>query len=204
MPFVPATNTVMAEMRYIWIGQKCENTLYFYNSSGWSLSTMATLATQLFTWWGTALKAQQVALCALNEIYITDLTTNTSPTHSYVPASGNVGTNAGTSVPNNVAVCVSLRTAARGRSARGRNYVLGLPTTAVVNSGITAANKNAIEATYQALVSGASPTTGILSVVSRYENNAPRATALVRPVVSAVIVDDYPDSQRRRLPGRGT
>lgn len=204
MAFVPAANTVMAELRYIWNQQKVENTLYFYEGAGWTPASMSALAVELFNWWSANVKAQQSNQITLNEVYITDLASNTSPTHSYVPASGNVGSAAAASVPNNVALCISLRTGARGRSARGRNYVPAIPATNITANVWGAAVITAIEGAYQALASGSFPTQGQLSVVSRYENNAPRATAVVRPVISAVCVDNYADSQRRRLPGRGT
>jgi len=204
MAFIPAANTVQAELRYVWNQQKCENVLNFYDASGWTLGAMATLATDLFAWWTAHLKPIQSNTAVLNEIYITDLTTNTSPTHSYVPAGANAGSSGNASVPNSVAMCVSLRTAARGRTARGRNYVLGLQQVAVTANIWAPTTIAAVEAGYQALASGASPTPGVLAIVSRYENNVPRAAAVVRPVISAVVVDNIIDNQRRRLPGRGT
>lgn len=204
MAFVPAPNTVMVELRFVWNQQKVENTLYFYDVAGWTLASMTSLATEVFNWWAANIRPSLSVQITLNEVYVTDLASNVSPTFSLVPASGNVGGSANPSVPNNVAMCISLRTGARGRTARGRNYIPGIQLAALTANIWAPATITTMENAYNALASGAFPTQGQLAVVSRYENNLPRATAVVRPVISAVVVDNIADSQRRRLPGRGT
>ncbi len=99
-------------------------------------------------------------------------------------------------LPGNVAFCVSLRSALAGRRFRGRKYFSGLGEGDVTANAWGAPQRdallNAIDDLRAALVTNGTP----LSIFS------PTGLTLV-PVVAAVAVDLYVDSQRRRLTGRG-
>jgi hypothetical protein len=204
MEYVPVDRAAQFELRYLWDTERVENVLYFYESTGWTVSSMTTTAQALFNWWATNLRPLQPSNLILNEVYATDLTTQTSSTASFVPASGNVGTSASASMPNNVALAVSFRTANRGRSGRGRNYFPGLTEATVSVNEVSATTVTAIENAYKLLLNGTWAGGGGWSVVSRYTNGQPRANGLVQPVINAVVVDATVDSMRRRLPKRGT
>lgn len=204
MPFVPAANTAMAELRYQWNEQQVENTLYFEASASLSLTLMETLANDLSAWWQAGLRAQQVPDLQLREIFITNLTTNTSPTFSLTDGLPLSGGKLGDGVPNNCALCVSFRTGGRGRSARGRNYVPGLEDGSVTGSVVNGSYAAAILAPYSDLIGAGALTSGLQwCVVSRFSGGVARTAALIQPITSVLLVDDVIDSQRRRLPGRG-
>ena len=105
--------------------------------------------------------------------------------------------------PNSAALAVSFRTAARGRTARGRNYVFGMPQAYLVSNSFSAPFVNGVQSAYNTLIGVAADNGYTWVVASRYENNAPRTSGLTRPVTAAVVVDEVLDSQRRRLPKRG-
>jgi hypothetical protein len=115
-------------------------------------------------------------------------------------------------MPNNVAACISIRTAQRGRSFRGRNFVAGLTRDTVTNSEFTPAVAPLLEGIYNGLRVCASEAGWHQSVVSRYHGftlvagkkvPTPRTVGIATPATNAIMVDSVVDSQRRRLPGRG-
>lgn len=203
MPFIPVPNTVQAELRFLQDAQRVENVLHFGNASGWTGGSMLTLANSLLAWWTAEYKPQQVNTVTLREIYITDLTTSTSATVSLPVTTGNTGGSANPAAPNNVTLCCTLRTAARGRTARGRFYFIGLQKGDITDNTVASARVAAIQGMLNALVAGTYGNPGVLAVASRYENKVPRTSGIYRIVTSAVCVDATVDSQRRRLPKRG-
>lgn len=204
MPFVPAVNTAQVSIRYLYQGQRAENTVYFEMIGGVTEAKMEALAEAI----GGKLIADHLPnlpnSLILSEIYVVDLTTETSPAITEtggMPAPGGLSTPA---LPNNVTLTVSFRTNGRGRSSRGRNYLMGLTEPLVVGNTVDAAFTGVWVPFYTYLLTLDEPDGFIWSVVSRFEDGAPRATALVQPVTGVVVVDMVVDSQRRRLPGRGT
>lgn len=205
MVFVPAQDVLKCDFRQSLYGQEISNTIYLKGlQPPVLLSDMETVAEELETWWTLSIAPEVVDALTLREVYVTDLSTQTSPTYTHVPTTLPTGDLAVTGVPGNVAFCVSFRSAGRGRSSRGRNYVAGLAETDV--SGNTYDNTriaNLVSAYDQlrtiALFQGYMQ----WSIVSTYENKLPRAQALVQPVVAAIATDTVVDSQRRRLTGRG-
>jgi len=118
------------------------------------------------------------------------------------PTAGSKTTN---SCPNNVAFCLTLRTLLAGRSYRGRLYAAGLAETDVNRSRLDPVVASEIIASGNALLDQL--TTGInamMVVISRYHNKVPRTPPLFTQVHLVAAFDNVVDSQRRRLPGRGT
>lgn len=107
--------------------------------------------------------------------------------------------------PNNVAPCISLGTGRGGRSAHGRNYIVGTPNAAIDVNTVQPAFIGAFTDAYAQLLPGGGndPTPFIFSVVSYYLGGAVRVTPFSWPVRSVGFTDNIVDSQRRRLPGRG-
>lgn len=206
MPFVPADNVAQVAARYTVSGQQVENTLYFEHTSEPDEAALLVIATFVGSWRDTFLKAIQGAHCSFREAYAVSLQTAFSPTATYTPASPIAGTYSGTPLPNNTTLAVSFRTNGRGRSARGRNYAVGLTETA-----LSSTLGQAVQATYAADIIEAyeylltdTPADWSWVIVSRYVNGSPRANGLVIPVTNVILTDLTVDSQRRRLPGRGT
>lgn len=205
MPYVPALNTAMAELRFLWSTQKVENTLYFEASAGMSTTLMTNIGNGLVTWWQTNVRPSMSNALTLSEVYLTDLTTQTGPTVSIPVTSNNVGQDVGEALPFNCAFVITLRTANRGKAGRGRNYIPGMTLSSVSSSTVELTFANAMSAAYTALVGAGAVAAGAqLVVVSRFLNGSPRSQALVQPVTSVLYIDRIVDSQRRRLPGRGT
>lgn len=204
MPFVPASNTLQARLHFNWGTQQIENSLYFQGSAGVTPALATSLGTALVSWWSTNFRANTSNLMALNNINITDLTAENSFVVVHQTGLPLVGQDTAEALPFNCAFCVSLRSANRGRSGRGRNYIAGLTETKQAASVIDATLRTNIVAAYNLLVGAGTFVPGLqLVIVSRFHLGLPRAAALVQPVTTVLSVDSTMDSQRRRLPGRG-
>jgi len=204
MPFIPVPETVLVEMRMGIHGQKVENTLYFQRSGGWNTAGATTLANDLLIWWTTLLSVVLSTQIELVEIAVSDLdVVDSFQVVVPSPAPRPTGGAPAEALPNNVSLAVSFRTGRRGRSFRGRNYIVGIPETAAINSQVTSAFAIYIQGSYQGIPSAVSSSGGVWGVASRFNNNAPRTVGVFTPITSVTVVDDVIDSQRRRLPGRG-
>lgn len=205
MAFVGKANCVQANLRFTQDDQLLENTLYFeYKGGTLDVPAMTVLGDDLITWWTDSVRLYLVAALTFREVYLTDLSSQTAPTVTAttgLPANGALSQAA---LPNNSAACISFRSAGRGRSSRGRNYIPGISEDSVIGNSITSATQNNLVTSYEELQDAATYTDDWTWIVySRFENGNPRAEALIAPVDAVLFTDNTIDSQRRRLPGRG-
>jgi hypothetical protein len=203
VPFIPVPDVAMVEMRMTYDSQKIENTLYFFSAGGNDETNMNQLGLDLLDWWTGHYKNIVVNNVQLREVVVTDLSSDTGLQISVpaVDALGDAGTDP---LPSNVAVSVSFRTANRGRSYRGRNYVSGIPVSALVGPNqLSPSYLTSVTSTYEA-IPGLITGEQLWGVVSRFHDNDARVEGIFTPITVVVMVDDVVDSMRRRLPGRGT
>lgn len=200
MAFIPASNVLMVEIRATFNGEELENTLYFSTPGGITTPKVEDLFDYLEDTWIPTWIAAMSDDFLVDEIYATDLTTATSPTYSRSIVPALEGPNTGGNLPGNVAVVVSFRTAGRGRSTRGRNYVGGLTEDKVTDNIFDLSTLNALVGFYELLMGGgAFPTDWVWGVLSRFINNAPRVSGLFQEIVDVLATDVIVDSQRGRL-----
>lgn len=106
--------------------------------------------------------------------------------------------------PNNVAACVSLRTAQRGRSGHGRNFVPGIPNSLITLNTLDAGFINDITTVYLALVGAGTFAAGWqLVVVSRRTGGLLRAEGVPIPVTDVLFTSPNVRSMRSREVGHG-
>lgn len=212
MAFVPVENTAMIEAVYSWDGQIVENTLYYKNTSTPGLTELAALTDavrayivdQLLPALTSAIQLVRVVGTLLDVVDGLQVLNTTS-----LPIAGE----GGAGVPNNVSLCVSFKTANRGRSARGRNFIPGLPTAGVSGNTVGSTLAAAFETAYTGFIGLGGDDGWSMVVVSRYSGftivdgkkvPTPREAGVTYEVTNTTILDRTVDSQRRRLPGRGT
>lgn len=206
MVFIPVPNVAAVHLRYTQSGQLTENVLHFEGVAPVTAVALNILAEDIFDWWNANLKPLINAQTFLREVYAVSLDSATSPTGTFAPSSPVAGTYTGTPLPNNATIAVSFRTEGRGRSSRGRVYQVGLSETS-----LSSTQGQSVQAVYASdlvdaydLLRISPPSTWTFVVVSRYTGGAPRITGLAQPVTQVVLTDTFIDSQRRRLPTRGT
>lgn len=120
------------------------------------------------------------------------------------------GTSAGTAMPDEIAVVVTMLTGRRGPSGRGRAYIPGLSGTAMAAGGvISGAAMTAVQTWFQQNVSNQGISTNVgthaLGLPHRAAYTSPKtgrvfperpATTVI--VTSSIVKDNHWDSQRRR------
>lgn len=203
MAFIPATNTIKAEMRFTYQLQACENVIHFKKGSPVEEADFDVIGNNIVTAWDANIKPAMGSDLSLDSIKFTDLTSETGPTKVYTSGLPSAGTMVSFhSLPSNVTVVASLKSIKRGRSYQGRFYHIGLDETHVDGNYVNLPMRATI-LLFLETVMGESAVEGYdLSIVSYYHNNAPRISAEVTPVAT-IFVGGTLDSQRRRLPGRG-
>jgi len=190
--------------------QKVENTLWVENASAWDGDSLTELATEVQAWWTTSYAPIATASVILREIVCTDMTSLTGATGS-VGGDDAVGSQIGGTLPGNCSLAVSFRTALRGRSFRGRNYVVGIPIEEMSSiDQVTGAYLGLCKTAYEDFLSVISAAEWTWVIASRFSgvdpdthDPIPRVAGVTTPVTTVIVVDTVIDSQRRRLTGRG-
>ena len=205
MAFVATANTAEVEVRQMLFGQLIENTLYFHNPDGWDADSLLTLATAIGAWWAADIMPHLTSQLTMREIVARDLTTATGSQAVDPSWAGIAGGVEGTSVPSNVALAISFRTALSGRSFRGRNYISGFDVDHVPNNTINTGVADALVAAYNDLQTAVTEVLAGVTwvVVSKFSEGVPRLAGEVTTVLVASLTDYFVDSMRRRLTGRG-
>jgi hypothetical protein len=187
-------------------GQRIENVVHFTNTSGWGTDEQAALGNAVNVWWNGFMQPLLSQELVYRFSQVTDLRTADGPVIPVVPDApipGAIGTNA---LPNNCALCVAFSSGGRGRSSRGRNYVAGITEADAAASVVEGTKAEAIRLAYDSLrtfVPGEVPGF-VWTIVSRTLAGVPRVPPVALPVLSVYLSDTVIDSQRRRLPRRGS
>jgi hypothetical protein len=205
MPFVPAPNIIMVEWRYVLAGQKCENRMMWDVLSVPSHPDLIAFATFAWDWWENTYAAQITTSCLLSAVVVTYMGDENGDQYTYAPDTTTTGDVSSQALPNETSLCISLRSGLRGRSARGRWYMCGIPIAALVDANnVSTTYASAAVAALQTLIDDVTTGGNLPSIVSYISNNAPRVGGPVYfTIETALLVDTVVDSQRRRKPGVG-
>src|SRR5437867_4645829 len=210
MPFVPVVNTALVEVRVIVNGQKCESTLWMEHATAIDATALGAIGIAVRDWYIAGPMTIQTSALQLIEVVSTDMTTATGLQDVSVPSSPTFGGSTANAVPNNVTMSISFRTGTRGRSFRGRNYVLGMTEDQIAGNQVVAGLSALWVGHYEDLIGVAADAGWTWVVASRFSGvdpttgePIPRSTGITTPVTTVLAVDDNIDSARRRLTGRG-
>lgn len=204
MAFIPVANTAEVSILMLLDNQQIENTLWFEFPSNPDTAMLEDLCQAVIDWWTAEIAPYLSFEVSLRGVRAVSMNSSTAPTAELTPASPVTGGINSSSQPGNVAWSVQFKTAARGRSARGRNYIPGIPASqlASMNTVASAWATNIVNGYLEIL--GTTYDFGADWVItSRFSGGSPRSSGVNTQVTSVSYADLYVDSQRRRLPGRG-
>lgn len=204
MPFVPAPNLVEVEIRAISDGQHIENRIMVDALAAPTAEILSSIAEAVWDWATGTYALQLPDQVAITAVVATDLSSEEGGqvTVSEAPVNGSVG---GGALPLNATLCFSLRSTSRGRSARGRLYLLALPATSVSQNTVHSAYASNVLTGLNGLIDVISGLGFVWVVASYIHDGAPRVGGPVYfAITNVILVDPTVDSQRRRLPGRGS
>jgi len=201
LPVVPDVAQVRLEGRID--GQLTLNNLYFEVSGGGITPVnIATLANAVAAWFLDELTPELSQDWSAVRVQAFDLG---DPAGAAATAtSAGPGGVAGESAPNNVAACISIRTASRGRSGRGRNFLPGVPNSLITLNTLDNTFMATLVSVYEQLIGPGTFLAGWQQViVSYYTAGALRVAPLVQPVVGVEFTTPYVRSMRSREIGHG-
>ena len=203
MTFIPTANACRVDMQFSLGGQQIHNILWFTRAATWTEQNRLDLLDALATWWTTSAKQYFSSQISLTQLTAVNQEAQNAPSSTVIINPAVPGTVVGDSEPTNVAVCATLRTNLRGRSYRGRMYLAGAPQTSQTSSVLmgTTLLANLITA-LGALKTAIEAVGAVWVIVSKFVNKAQRTSGVATPV-TAISIDQYWDSQRRRLGLRG-
>jgi hypothetical protein len=118
-----------------------------------------------------------------------------------LPASGGSSTSP---MPNNDTLAIRFTSASRGRSARGRNFVVGMINNRDFTDQWNTTYVNSLVDAWVDIAAAGSDFGWTQVIASRITGGAPRTTGVSYAVTGISTADNLIDSQRRRLLGRGT
>jgi hypothetical protein len=205
MPFVPAPNIVQAEIRATLDGQNIENRIMIDVLTTPTPTIVEDVAVLVNDWTQATYFDHIPSAVSLRSIVATDLSAADGSQHTITPSGPFVGALSNPPEPNEVTFCVSLRTGSRGRSARGRFYVLAVQKADVVGNYIDSGRAASYVSDLDTLIADVIAAGWALSIVSYITDGAPRVGGPVYyPVVNATFIDLAVDSMKRRKPGVGS
>lgn len=203
MPFVPAPRVGQFQLIYEEDGQRVENVINVLNSVDWTPAGLQVIAALFVSWWHDHLQELTTSAASLVLIAARDLTTEDGIAIEWTTGLPQAGLGGNHPLPMNVTLAVKMSTGLAGRSNRGRSYFVGLDTAFVDGSTVAIGFQEDLIAAWNSLRASLTAADCTLVVVSRVHDGAPRVTAAVNGVL-AFSADRTTDSQRRRLPGRGS
>lgn len=169
------------------------------------------LANQIFAAWHTRIMPMQCNVLTLESVTVTDLHTATGfeATSTTAPVVGSVATQAVTAATSMV---VTLRTAVRGRSFRGRLYLAGFPVSQVATAQTWGATATTNAGANMSLLAGdiaiLTPVSALMCITSFYSGTdatipgrRPVPIRRITPVATTITTflgDQRIGSQRRR------
>lgn len=202
MAFIPVPNTAAVVVAYTYAQQRMINTYHIEGGSPWDLGGLTLLATTVRDWFVNFLLPRLSSDGVYLEAIATSLESVSAPQFTLSEPAPLPGGTLTAVLPGGTALVVSWRTALRGRSFRGRSYVSMLPQSALAQGRFTTAYLTLMTTSFEQLPLDIAAQGWELVVVSKFTAGAPRVTGVTTPV-TGFSIDNDPDSQRRRNPGRG-
>lgn len=199
LPLVPHTAKVTLNWRYL--GKDVHNTLHYTNMNSGPPPTAAQLGPVIVGKLTADFRTCVMPTLALMSISAVPLDVPNAAGDEYATGLPWIGNNIGQGQPNNVAGVISLRTALRGRSFRGRVYQPGLAAQASNPNNVMTNDIGKIQAFWTSMLS-LGPINGdavALTIVSYWANKALRPQGIYTQVTSATVRTEL-GTQRRRMP----
>lgn len=206
LPFVPFAGTVLCEILGRIASQVVETTYNFLTTETIDEPYLLNLADNFRAAWVGRFLPLLSSRLSISQSKATSLVSSTAPsqlfTHS--PNSGGVSDSSGP--PNNVALAMKNSTAKRGKSYRGRNFLMGIPNAALDSDRDLVTNTfvgDLLDAYDDFINDLLIFDANLQHVVCSRQQGGVRLTTGVRTPVNAVSINNVLDSQRRRLTDRG-
>lgn len=197
----PAPGVTRAVFNYLSQGIPTANVLHFTQPPSGPSPNPAFLASDLATWWTAQIAPISHTTHILQNVTCTALDPSGPPQAIHTTGLPSPGLQTGDPMPNNVALVMSLRTALRGRSFRGRIYVGGISESNALGNEVLGTLRDAHVLRWSQLIvfTGGVLTPDLTMVVlSYFSGGAVRGTPVATPVAT-ISANTRFDTMRRRM-----
>jgi hypothetical protein len=184
MAFIPVPNAARVAITMVASGYNTVNTLWFKKATPYTDTQLIALATEVGNFWSGEVMPNLSQSIAVSEVYALDASDVDGPSISYIISPTIPGGIPDTMTTLNNAMTVTFKSAARGRSGRGRNYISGL---IEVDANIGTWDTTLVDAMTSSFENLPTYITGTGSthvVASLYTGGAARVTGVTFDVVS--------------------
>lgn len=197
MTFIPTTDGARAVIKFTMGAEQWSNVLWF-TKANFLTTDMEDLGddigTQVAGYWKPRLDSSS----SFVGVDVYDMRSSTGQVVHQTNGAG-VGTGGGDMLPLNVAVCVTLRSANRGRSARGRVYLAGLTENDITDGSFVAAATGAAQNMLLDIRNGAQALGWTHVIRSTQKDGQTRNPADTYAVTLAEVRYAKATTQRRRI-----
>lgn len=200
MAFQRVPNTAEVTILYLQNNEPMANVFHAELSTGYDFADIAALAAAVDGAMFSHLRPVMSTQCAYvrTEVRGLDVENDLFDTDD---AQAGIGAITGSGLPNNVTLSIKKESGFTGRSARGRWYFTGMPESYLM------VNENTVDPTdVVAMVTAVENLRAVVQatawspvIVSRRTEGAARTVGITFPWISVVAVNDFVDTQRRRL-----
>lgn len=203
MAFIPVPKCAQFNMQFAIAGQIVELTFGIRRASDFAPADLSATADRFVNWMNASLKNILSNAISLVNVYGIALHSITAPVVQRPVSPPVAGTVNVAALPNSTSAVTTLNTALRGRSYRGRKYMVGIPANNQTSpTQLSPAYITAMLAAYNALGTELATGSNEWVVVSRANGGVTRSEG-VPTLVTSLYADPFIDNQRRRLAGRG-
>jgi len=177
--------------------RKFVNTFHVRKPTAWVAADLPNVAAAFSTWWSSVYKNQSIDDVCLYQIQVRKYSPSDPLAYDLAVSPVVCGISSAGPGPANATASISWRTGLAGQRFRGRFYAVGL-SEAVVDDldKLTTGYVGGMATAASGLITNIVATGWELVIFHR---DTETATA-----ITSVVVENIVDSQRRRLPGRGT
>lgn len=199
---VPDTAKVAVVMKHD--SQDVVNVFHFRRPGQWGVPELESLVQQVGTAWVNDVMVHLSQFTQLFRIEGRGLRAQNDVSFEYVLPTVVFGGRGDQGLPGSVAFVVTHLTGFTGRSNRGRTFFGGLSEADVDRNQIVVARANGLRDGLSSVRDAANAVGWTMVVVSRFSDRIRRPEGLTIPIIGFRYRDTVVDSQRRRLPGRGS
>lgn len=199
MAFVAVPNVIKTVVRYNFNDRIYTNTLWWHKSGGSTVAQAELLVDAVRAAYSTYVLPNQSSDVGLLNVLGYDM----SAIDGFVVSSGAAGPNVGGVIspgfPGNVTVAISLRTANRGKSGRGRLYHIGLADNQVTYNTLNSGVAGGLTDAYLDMKNDVETTVPYLWGVVSFQRDGVALDPGNWQQITNITVDPQVDSQSRRI-----
>lgn len=197
MVFVPFVGVCRAVIGQTLLGEEISNTMWF-KKDGYTFTDQQILAGVLWTAWASEVMPLMSSALALLRVQVYDMTSESAPV-AIQTSTPVLGTSTADPVPPHTAMVVTLRTAGRGRSARGRLFISGFSEASIDGGEFPQAVRDTVVEAIENVHAAAAVEGWTAVIAQQWAEGSQLSQGFTRDITAVEVRNGIPGTMRRRL-----